>query len=65
MPASDVTISTTSKAPIHSFGSWKLDKNNHWKECMTCQQKGEEAKHSFIWIIDQEATDTQNGLKHQ
>lgn len=30
----------------HSFGGWKNDGTNHWKEC-SCGEKSEESPHNF------------------
>ncbi len=49
----------------HSFSTdWKNDENGHWKEC-ECGEKSEYAEHSFEWIIDKEATATEQGSRHQ
>lgn len=49
----------------HSFdGDWKHDANGHWKEC-ECTEKSHYAAHTLTWIIDQAATATEDGLKHQ
>lgn len=44
---------------------WKYDENTHWHECGICQAKNEEAEHSFVWVIDKEATNYETGLKHE
>ena len=33
----------------HTYGEWKFDEENHWKECTTegCDSKSEEAAHAF------------------
>ena len=50
----------------HSYETeWKTDAIGHWHACTICGAKKDEAAHSYEWIIDQEATDTQNGSKHQ
>ena len=49
----------------HSYGSeWKYDADNHWHEC-SCGDKADKAAHDFKWIVDKEATATQNGSKHE
>ena len=49
----------------HSYGTeWKTDAAGHWHVCDLWREKDEVA-HSYKWVIDQEATDTQNGSKHQ
>lgn len=42
----------------------KGDETNHWKEC-DCGEKTEVAAHTYKWVIDKEATNTEKGLKHQ
>ena len=43
---------------------WKYDADNHWHEC-SCGDKADKAAHDFKWIVDKEATATQNGSKHE
>ena len=43
---------------------WKYDETNHWKECR-CEDKTEEAEHTFEWITDKEATTSEAGAKHE
>ena len=50
----------------HSYGAtWEADETNHWHVCTECGAKTDEAAHNYEWIIDQEATNMQNGSKHQ
>ena len=72
--ASDGTLvsAETESEPIeitiegHIFDDeWKYDENTHWHECGICQAKNEEAEHSFVWVIDKEATNYETGLKHE
>lgn len=72
--ASDGTLTsaeTESEAVVitiegHVFDDeWKYDENTHWHECGICQAKNEEAEHSFVWVIDKEATNYETGLKHE
>lgn len=49
----------------HEYDScWKTDDKNHWKECK-CGEKSEINVHEFQWVIDQDATVFQSGLKHE
>ena len=68
-----VTADTTVKAVwetipaghTHNYGAdWKFDSVNHWKEC-SCADKDEVDAHSFKWVIDKEATETEKGSKHE
>lgn len=50
----------------HSYGTeWKSDDNSHWHECANCKDKTEVTDHTFVWVIDREATQTAVGYKHQ
>lgn len=66
----DKTVIVTYKAigssgHSHSYGSeWKNDATNHWHEC-SCGDKDDVAAHSFKWVVDKEATETQKGSKHE
>lgn len=48
----------------HSYGNWKTDTDEHWKEC-SCGDIIEKAAHDFEWKVDTKATDSKNGSKHQ
>lgn len=45
--------------------AWSFDENSHWRECGICGEKGDQGEHRFEWIIDQEATETENGSRHE
>jgi hypothetical protein len=50
----------------HNIGdNWKYNENGHWKECTECGAKAEAAPHTFEWVVDREATASENGLKHE
>lgn len=49
----------------HSYSSeWSKDEKNHWKLC-ECGDISKTAAHSFMWVIDKEATSYETGLKHE
>ncbi|VYT62241.1 Ubiquitin family protein [Clostridium tertium] len=48
----------------HSYGDWKSNVSNHWKEC-DCGNKSDVVAHSFKWVIDKEATASADGSKHE
>ena len=67
MPDSAVSVKATyTDAPhSHSYGNeWKSDADKHWHEC-SCEDKSEEAYHTFTWVVDKEATATEKGSKHE
>lgn len=45
--------------------AWKSDASGHWKQCVSCGEKLNEAVHALTWITDQEATATAAGSKHE
>mgnify|MGYP005779653029 CR=1 FL=1 len=50
----------------HSYGAeWEADETGHWHMCAVCKAKADEESHTFEWIVDREATDTQAGSRHQ
>lgn len=51
----------------HTASAWKYDTDNHWKECTVegCGVKLDSATHEFEWKTDKEATETENGSKHE
>ena len=58
-------IPATGGEHTHSYGSeWKNDADNHWHEC-SCGDKTDKAAHDFKWVVDNEATATQKGSKHE
>ena len=56
---------TSSGEHTHNYSAdWKADYINHWKEC-SCGDKDDVVAHSFKWVVDKEATETQKGSKHE
>lgn len=54
-----------SGAHTHSYGTtYESDANNHWNEC-ACGADGNVAAHSFEWITDKAATESEVGSKHE
>ena len=50
---------------VHDYGNiYKTDEDNHWKECH-CGNITERDAHNFVWVTDKEATEGQNGFKHE
>lgn len=43
---------------------WLTDEVEHWHTC-ACGELIDVKPHSFVWIVDREATETENGLRHQ
>lgn len=49
----------------HVFGDdWVSDETGHWHAC-ACGEKQDVAQHTFQWVVDKEATATENGSKHE
>ena len=49
----------------HVFGdAWVSDETGHWHAC-ACGEKQDVAQHTFQWVVDKEATATENGSKHE
>ncbi len=49
----------------HTYGTqWTADETDHWHGCV-CGAKADVASHTFEWVIDREATETEPGSKHQ
>lgn len=50
----------------HSYGDgWQSSDAEHWHECAACHEKADAAGHTFKWVIDQDATETEAGYKHE
>lgn len=61
----NVTITVVAPTHAHQYSNqWTSDATNHWHEC-ECGEKSDLSAHQFQWVIDQEATTTKTGLKHQ
>ncbi len=57
----DIAVFTlTFVAHSHSYGDWKSDENNHWKECV-CGEESELGTHDIEIVNAKEATDTEPG----
>ncbi len=44
--------------------TWSSDSDKHWHECTNCGTKFDEAAHSLVWKVDQQATAAKNGYGH-
>lgn len=44
--------------------SWNSDENNHWKAC-GCGEVFDKTTHSFVWVVDKEATAAEAGAGHE
>ncbi len=56
----------TGSALGHNYNEvWSNDAGQHWHECTICHEKKDIADHSFAWIVDKEATETEAGSKHE
>lgn len=53
------------KLPHEFDTAWLTDDDNHWHKCKNCDAISENAPHSYSWVIDQPATDTATGIKHE
>lgn len=61
----NVTITVVAPTHAHQYSNqWTSDATNHWHEC-ECGEKSDLSAHQFQWVIDQEATTTKTGRKHQ
>lgn len=43
---------------------WESNETSHWQLCV-CDEKMNEADHTFAWVTDKEATATEAGSKHE
>ena len=48
----------------HSWGSWKFDDTEHWKEC-TCGEKKEVSAHTYVWVIDEESITSGSQIRYE
>lgn len=56
----------TIPAAGHTPGSeWKSDGTSHWNECTECGEHLNESSHTFEWVTDKEATETEAGSRHE
>ena len=48
-------------------GKWYFDENYHWNACRdkSCSEHLNREEHSFVWITDKPATDTEDGISHE
>lgn len=59
----DTVIPKTEAHTADNTG-WHFDENSHWNTC-ECGEIMNKAGHSFEWIVDKEATETEAGSKHE
>lgn len=51
---------------IHTFGEWKSDETDHWKECTGCDDKADLGGHTYGgWKVTEKATEEKEGLKER
>ncbi len=53
------------KLPHEYDTAWLSDDNEHWHNCKNCGEAGENAPHSYQWVVDKPATAEETGLKHE
>ncbi|MGM9658465.1 MAG: hypothetical protein ACI3W9_05695, partial [Eubacteriales bacterium] len=59
------TIPALGSDHTHSFGAeWEFDSSDHWYECI-CGYKADIEGHTFTWVTDKEAGETEKGSKHE
>lgn len=68
----NITVKPYVGPHTHTYGGpWYADAMSHWHQCTdsTCPDPRasatELASHTFVWKVDQAATTTQTGLKHE
>lgn len=64
----EITLAETKKPllPHTSGAAYEKDENQHWHNCSVCGNvAGEKVNHTFEWIIDKQATESETGLKHE
>lgn len=56
----------TPATPEHSADGtgWHSDKDNHWHVC-ECGETIDKAAHTYKWVTDKEATETEAGSRHE
>lgn len=68
----NITVNPYEGDHQHTYDdSWYSDANSHWHQCTAekCPALSDSTKdlkpHTFVWKVDQAATTTQTGLKHE
>ena len=68
----NITVKPYVGPHTHTYGGpWYADANSHWLQCTdsACPDPSGSTKdlasHTFVWKVDQAATTTQTGLKHE
>ena len=68
-----ITVGAYEGPHTHTYAGspWYQDATSHWHQCTDstcpdpCASATELASHTFVWKVDQAATTTQTGLKHE
>ena len=68
-----ITVGAYEGPHTHTYAGspWYSDENSHWHQCTDtgCPDRYGSTKdlesHTFVWMVDQAATTTQTGLKHE
>lgn len=63
-----VTVGSSSLLHVHTFDltKWEYDETAHWRKatCTHTTERGDYAEHTWVEIIDKNATETTEGSKH-
>ena len=46
-------------------GEWRRDESEHWKNCEVCGIEVDRETHTFEWVVDKKATESEAGIKHE
>lgn len=68
-----ITVGAYEGPHTHTYAGspWHQDATSHWHQCTdgTCPDPSNStkdlARHTFVWMVEKEATRTQTGLKHE
>ena len=61
----NMAIVTITVNAAHDYSDWKFDENTHWKECKYGDSVNEKGEHTFEWVTDKEASETETGIAHE
>ena len=61
----NMAIVTITVNAAHDYSDWKFDENEHWKECKYGDSVIEKGEHTFEWVTDKEATESETGIAHE
>lgn len=61
----DFSMNCTLNIPHDFSNGWSMNEDDHWRTCSVCGERFDWNDHEFIWKIDKEFSETEEGIAHK